>query len=228
MVTAPTPSAPPTPSLVPSLVPSTLPGVSPTTTAGTASPAPVVVVDDPGPDGVAISGLVFSILAFIVGAMASSASIYLAWRAVQIGKTAAQEAAKANVEAGKARAAIAAERRRAFDLEVLRGLTEALDVELSHVLEVATDPPKMRVYFGSRLALLPEHDLPFWREVQAMNSHQDLEHRLAITDGFGSGWVRTTRGTGFQNHNQVTRTFSDRLLNDLMTAIKERVEAQDA
>ncbi|MFC4071915.1 hypothetical protein [Actinoplanes subglobosus] len=227
-MTAPTPSAPPVASMVPSPTPSTLPGTSPAATVGTASPAPVVVVDDPGPDGVAIAGLVLSVVAFIAGIMTSVASIYLAWRAVQIGRTAAQEAEKANVEAGKARAAIAAERRRAFDLEVLQGLTEALDVELPRVLEIAVDPPKMRVYFGSRLALLPGHELPFWREVQAMTSHQDLEQRLAVTDGLGSGWVRATRDGRFQNHNQVTRAFSDRLLADLMTAIQERVEAHDA
>jgi hypothetical protein len=230
--TGPTPSTSATESAVPSPAPSAATAAS----AGTASPAPVVVVDDPPPDGVAVAGLVFSILAFVVGSLASGFSIYLAWRAMLIGKTAAREAVRANTEASRARAAVAAERRRTFEMEVLRDLTAALDAERPHVIEAATDPRRMRLYFGARLQMLPEADLPLWRQVQDMDGPEALMRLLGLagnTDsrtggGIGPDWVRASRNNDFQRHNEVSQALRDLLLDDLITAIRVRVEANDA
>jgi len=190
------------------------------------APVLVIVVDDPA-DGLAIAGLVFAVLGFLVGTLASGFSIYLAWRAVQIGKFAAQEAAKANEAATKARTAVATERRRSFELEVLRELVEALDVERSQVIEIATDPRQMQTYFGSRLDLLPAETLPLWREIGRLRRHEDVEKRIGATRTGSPDWVRASKSDGFRHHNVVSLALTGLLLQDVTSAIRSRVDALD-
>jgi hypothetical protein len=195
------------------------------------SPAPVVVVQDPGPDGVEIAGLVFAILGFAVGATASVVSIVLAWRAVKIGRQAndaavkaAQEAERANEEASKARAAVAAERRRTFELEVLRDLLVAIDGEWGTAKKIANSPTAVSRFTG-RLHLLP-NDLPTWRKVWRTTPRNlfgvakvvGVEDESAAQIEQGGKEVASTR---------LVSVLHLALVDDVHVAIKRRMDARD-
>jgi hypothetical protein len=117
----------------------------------------------------------------ITGLLVGLVSAFLAWRAVQIGRQAnaaavkaAEEAERANLEASRARAAVASERKRLFQLEILRDLLRSFDVRIrrSGAYTMAGKLPDWEAYLSvseilgreeARLALLPETDLPTWR-----------------------------------------------------------------
>jgi len=208
LVIVPAPSAPAVFSAGPPLTPSGTPAAS----VGTASPAPVVVVDDPGPDRVEIAGLLVSVLA-------SAVSIFLAWRAIQLAR-------QANREASKARAAIATERRRTFELEVLRDLMEALDAEgLQTVRDFVKAPREMKYRFQGRVHLLPPEDLPTWRELMTLTTdHLTVARMLNMSDTAAQEWKDNAR---WVPSNALIKALRQALQQDVLAAITRRMEARD-
>jgi hypothetical protein len=65
----------------------------------------------------------------------------------------------------RARREIAAERVRVFELEILREI--ASEIDDGFLYRISEEPHRLRK-FARRLDLLPGRDLPFWREVIAM------------------------------------------------------------
>ncbi len=210
------------------------------TTAGVGTPSsvpmPVDVVDDPGADGVEIAGLVFAILAFVVGALASAFSIVLAQRAVRIGEKAnaaaikaAEEAERANQEASKARAAVAIERRRAFELELLRDLLVMLDADSNFVRGLVTVEGAGLDSVTGRMALLGDRELPRWKAALLAPTHRsfaaifDLPYEQAFVMEEEADDMRPRLQVSPSLITAVRRAFHE----DVLAAIECRMDARD-
>jgi hypothetical protein len=187
-----------------------------------------VVVDDPGPDGVEIAGLVFAILAFVVGSVASAVSIYLSWRAVKIGRQAndaavkaAEEAERANEEASRARAAVAAERRRTFELEVFRDLLDAVDGQWQLVRQIA-DSPTALSRFSGKFHLVPG-DLQTWHRVW----QAEPPDRFGVAAVLGVGDENVTEPGKSAASVEVVSRLHKSLVQDVLDAINRRMDARD-
>lgn len=115
------------------------------------------------------SGLFFGLASLAVGVGA----VYLAAKANSAAVKAADEAERANLEASKARAAVAMERRRTFQLEILRGMLEDLAEGATFVRQVAGSAAVIKSVYAGRLPMLDEHDLPLWRQA-ATASRQEI------------------------------------------------------
>jgi hypothetical protein len=205
-------------------VPSALaPGPSPTTAVvGAPSPAPVVVVDDATTNP-------WDVASVIIGTLGVIVSAFLAWRALKIGEQAneaaryaAKEAERANAEASKARAAVAAERRRTFELEVLRDLVEVFEVLIptQNTLGQAGAPrlPRLRE-IASRAALqlnllMPTDDLPTWRALT----------RAAEFFQPQSEWSEAVRRLGGAEDEGILRR---RMIAEVTEAVQRRMNALD-
>jgi hypothetical protein len=92
-------------------------------------PVPVTVVDDPLNLFDAWS-LGVSIVVGIVSLVLTGLALRIGRQANEAAVKAAQEAEVANLEASRARSAVANERRRAFELETLRDILRAFDVRV--------------------------------------------------------------------------------------------------
>lgn len=193
------------------------------TTSPSSSLVPVRVVSEPGPGGVEIVTLAFTILASLV-------SILLAAWAVKVGRAAAREARIANTEASAARAAVARERARSFELEVLRDIAEVLDaIEEKHYIPalIALTPKDVDLYFGSRLAMLPDSDLPFWRSLRG-NTATELVNRVPGGTPNDAQMLSEAIGRGqFRTGEPYIDRFKQRLREDVLTAINARMDARD-
>lgn len=192
--------------------------------AVTQSPTPVVVVDDPlNP---------WDVAGVVTGLLVGTVSVFLAWQAVRIGARAAAEAEIANREATKARAAVARERRRAFELEVLRDMLDLFDVrtrrsggffkgpgvsvralpDFESDLSVSELVNRAR----PRLLLLTEQDLPSWRNL--------LDHLDDDQDGWRAVVVQLA---GEADDQRAFATAKEKLAQEVVAAIRWRVEVED-
>ncbi|MFC0504205.1 hypothetical protein [Micromonospora costi] len=107
------------------------------------------------------------------GVLFGLASVVVGILAVILARKANMAAERANAEASKARAAVAIERRRTFELEILRDLLEALD-QPTWLGEVIEFRRSFEGTFGARLSLLPVDELPAWRAVVAIRKMEGL------------------------------------------------------
>jgi hypothetical protein len=155
---SPTPSASPVGAITPTPSPD-LSGAVPslTPTRQPVTPFPVVVVDTVRDlwDWVTVAGAITSV---VVGAIA----VFLAYKAYDA-------ADKANIEASKAREAVAFERKRTFDLEILRDLLEVLD-RVDMTREISRHPEYFEAHVGARLSLLPRDELKTWHAARVVRA----------------------------------------------------------
>lgn len=196
-----------------------VPAPSTTAVVGTAPAAPVRITDDETTNP-------WDVIAVLVGGVVGVVSLVLAWRAVLIGKAAAAAAEKANIDASRARAAVAAERRRTFELEVLRDLLDVAGAE-GFARRVVVAPGLLQDYSG-RLAVLSEEDLKFWREAAGSNRQgildllgqrsQESEDELTYAELYEVVYAPP---------NAVVACARIALLDDVADAIRRRVQARD-
>jgi hypothetical protein len=189
--------------------------------SGSAPPIPVVVLDDPTNP--------WDVAALIVGLIVGTVSIWLAWRAIRIGR-------QANHEASQARAAIAAERRRTFELEVLKDLADLLDEDArtpdrtdSLTFRLASSPSLITDSFQSRLRLLPDTDLTTWRRAAEARTAADLGRQFGMARADAER--RYTYDGGRIEKVQASPALVERLVNalheDVFAAIDRRMRATD-
>lgn len=151
-------------------------------------------------------------------------------------------------EATKARAAVAIERRRQFELEVLREFLH--DLESTEIAADVIDNPVLLAPYRHRLALLPAIDLPTWRALLGLQYRDDVSATLGFGEriqaandkvkeaqGAHPGWVETP---AIRNEirllqeevSAVNREFERAVMTamteDVMAAIRRRVDATDA
>ena len=132
------------------------------------------IVDDTTTDGWAVAGVV-------IGAVLSAASLLLAGWALKVGRSARDEALKA-------RLAVANERRRTFELEILRELSVALDGDVLNRELMLNQPTRVRQHFRSRLDALPGSALPTWRKVAGAENYVEVAGILGMQlQGDGTG-----------------------------------------
>jgi len=149
-------------------------------------------------------------------------------------------------DATQARREAAAERRRQFELEILRDLIEQVD---GGILREAGDDPRRLKKYEHRISLLPAAELPFWRKLMTL----DWQGEVSKLTGFDKPWHEAgaavadsakrqpdTEGPDLvawqANHDRLAaelsevarrfhETVSDRLLRELKGAVYGRVEA---
>jgi len=153
---------------------------SPTTSSavvGTTAPARVIVVDDPTDP--------WAVIGVITGSVVGIVSAALAWQAVKIGRQAnaaaikaAEEAVRANEQASKARAAVAMERRRTFELGVLYDLAKVID-QTPVAADAANCGRSLGKYFG-QLQIVPDGMLPRWWELWNCFSIADAADAVGV------------------------------------------------
>jgi len=95
-------------------------------------------------------------------------------------------AAKAQRDATWARLEVVAERRRQFQLEVLREIAAGIDD--GFLYKIGEDPLRLRK-FARRLELLPRSDLPTWRTVMDMRWQDEVSEHM----GFKEPWMAKSR-----------------------------------
>ncbi|MET7970525.1 hypothetical protein [Micromonospora sp. NPDC005305] len=152
---------------------------------------------------------------------------------------------RAQKDATRARKEIPAERRRQFELEILRGLLDDLDEEqILH--EVEFTPSRLQRY-QHRLATLPDSTLPFWRQAMTMDWYDSLpndhgfrarQKELSVTrfavvkqlsNDLDNAELKAEADQQAAEISAAATQFADnirgRLLDELLSAIRERVEA---
>jgi hypothetical protein len=153
---------------------------------------------------------------------------------------------RAQKDATRARKEIPAERRRQFELEILHGLLDDLDEEqILH--EVEFSPSRLERY-RHRLAPLPASTLPFWRQAMTMDWYDSLPDdkgfrarqkalsvtRFAVVEQLGNDpdnaelraeADRQAAGIAVAA-TQFASHVRGRLLDELLTAISDRVDAE--
>jgi hypothetical protein len=161
-------------------------------------------------------------------------------------------AGRAQGDAKKARLSVSLERRRQFELEILRSFMEDLDEDGLH--QVVVDKPGILRRYESRLRLLPEKDLPFWRQLVGLSWRDEVSALVGFKDVIQKAsqdyntYVATATAGGrslselsvaeslqmqilAEEMTVVNRRFEgavrDRLVVELLDAIKVRVEAVD-
>jgi hypothetical protein len=217
---APAPS--PSPSLI-DLTPS--PTIDSTPVPTLPVPLPVEIVRDLVPDGWAQasfgSGVFFGVASLFVGI----AAVVLARKANKAAVRAADEAEKATGEATKARAAVALERRRTFDLEILRDLLERFD-DRQIARQVTENPAELR-QLQARLSLLhDEDDLPFWKGAMR-HSHEALFDLIGSATDEDRARLKPEHGGPYIPSRDAVERVQARLLGDVQDAINRRRDARD-
>ncbi len=148
--------------------------------------------------------------------------------------------------ATKARMSVTHERRRQFELEILRDFLEDLDKDQS--LDSAMKFLQFAQRHKHRLALLPVDDLPFWRQAIAVRAWSDLPgmvdlwDRMAAMDRARNDAVAARDAAGIGNTTasevqlrldqaqltlELVTAMRANLSGDLAEAIRRRVEAAD-
>lgn len=246
-LSAPGPTASPRASIS---APSPSTGAASTTAPANRSPAPVVVVDDPlNP---------WDVMGVVIGLLVGAVSVFLAWRAVEIGRrandlaaVAAAEAEVANHEAANARLAVARERRRAFELEVLRDLLDLFDMRVRRSSSVLRGPgalmrpvpdfesdltvSELVSRARARLLLLDDGDLPSWRGLETVpdddpRAWTTAVQSLASYDGDPAVANNASHAapSAARDDLYVFEVVKDILAREVVAAIRTRVEAQDS
>jgi hypothetical protein len=183
-----------------------------------AAPITVDVVRDAW-DWVMIAGGVASLVTGLV-------ALWLAYRSHQKAEEALKHAADSEARAIE-RAAW--ERRALFDLEILRDLLEALDIpDPTGVWGYVAGRPAhdMPLRFGSRLALLPADDLPFWRGSGSMTEDERYA-LLKIPDAAVLEARNTRMPVPYNLPAGYLRAFMDRLRDDVIEAVQKRMVPVD-
>src|SRR3954465_12617509 len=146
----------------------------------------------------------------------------------------------------RAQLAIVAERRRQFQLEILREIVT--EVDDGFLYKIAEEPVRLRK-FARRLDLLPGSDLPFWRDVIAMRWMDEVVVAMGVRDRWtakseeilNSAKEQETleeseRKNWQERHDRLKaevveiaagfhEAVSSQLLRELVAAITDRVEA---
>lgn len=174
------------------------------------------------PDGFDVGNIVVGVL----GALGTIAALIVAIRAQR--------------DATKARISVGQERRRQFELEILREFLRDVD-EKNLVAQVIGNADALGRY-QERLNLLDEADLPFWRRAMTTRDDRELmdavghlermdEAANAISNVFMRYPVSGEQAELAGQHPARRREFEDevrrRLLGDLHQAIRSRVDARD-
>jgi hypothetical protein len=164
----------------------------------------------------------WEIVGVIVGLLVGLVSIFLAWRAVQIGR-------QANEEASKARTAVALERRRTFELEVLRDLLVAVDELFNEAGKIAGKPYLLHWRYSARLAMLPADDLPVWRKLSGLRNYDEVQGAIlgGVSKDEVEAWIAETFGQGQSPATRTRLMLTQRLREDVLKAIERRMNARD-
>ncbi len=155
-------------------------------------------------------------------------------------------AVKAHLGATKARLSVVHERRRQFELEILRDLLEDLDT--TDLLGDPNHVPGRLQRYEHRLLMLPSTALPFWRQMarvtalheipvlaktldqiaRAEQTEQRERERLATAGVVtASGELERLRMARAQARLALGRAVRQRMADDIERAIKQRVETVD-
>jgi hypothetical protein len=178
-------------------------------------------------------------------------SVLLAWRAVTIGRQAneaavkaAKEAEHANLEASKARAAVANERRRTHELEILRDLLRSFEVTVRGAGGTTTaGPPSQPERYLSirqiidreqaRLQLLSTNELHTWRALNDfLVSNPDAgwyewEEKIISVARVDSRVDHHSIDSNEKLLDQATKHVREHLRQEVLVAIRLRVDARD-
>jgi hypothetical protein len=152
---------------------------------------------------------------------------------------------RAQKDATRARRAIPAERRRQFELEILRSLLDDLD-ENQILHQVEFSPSRLQHYLH-RMAPLPDSALPFWRQAMSVDWYDGLpdDHGLRarqkalsisrfevvkrLTNDPDNAELKAEADRQAAQISAAAAQFADeirgRLRDELLAAIRERVEA---
>lgn len=147
------------------------------TSATTEHAVPVVVVGEPFN--------AWDVAAVIIGLIVGVLSVFLAGKALQIGRQAnksaakaAEEAERANLEASRARAAVVYERRRALEIEMLCQLLSNFDMRFRNLVRGDQDGGRALEHCSpllitgllrqgqARLGMIPYNELQTWRDLE--------------------------------------------------------------
>lgn len=208
----------------------------PTTATTMQPPVPVTVVDDPLNIFDAWS-LGVSVVVGIVSLVLTGLALRIGRKANEAAVKAAQEAEVANLEASRARKAVASERRRAFELETLRDILRAFEVRVrisggvvlsagggaGVPLRDREEPLGLRALLNreeGRVFLLAPDDLRTWNRLL----------NIAPTER----WADLLAEVARQNTNDAYRLLyrdevvvRDKLRKEVLAAMRIRVNARD-
>lgn len=184
-----------------------------TATVGVPSPAPVRIVDDATTNP-------WDVAAVFSGLLVGIASLVLAWRAVKIGQ-------RANAEASKARAAVAAERRRTFELEVLRDLLVMLDADTDFTAGLVTAEGVGLDKVTGRMSLLGDDDLPRWKAATNAATHRAYSNIFEVP--YERAWVMAPGvAQPLRASTELLAVVRREFYKDVRAAIERRMDARDA
>jgi hypothetical protein len=156
---------------------------------------------------------------------------------------------RAQKDSTKARRAVSLERRRQFELEILRHVLD--DVDEKRVLhEIEFSPSRLQRY-EHRIELLPDDVLPYWRKAMKMNWYDELaldldlkQRQKEASEVYQEAVQRwsnrpTAEDEPFRSNLdrlaiavtqiavEISNTVRGQLMDDLHTAIRQRVDAED-
>lgn len=184
-------------------------------------PLPVDAVRDAW-DWVVIGGGIASVIAAAV-------AIYLAVKANGTAQRAMDEATNAE---GRAIVRAAAERRALFELEILRDLLEQLDAHEWNLADRFAEQPDwyFRQHLESRLAMLPDNDLRFWRNFPRLTP----DERWSLFSEIPNGDIRLARNRAALRSEPWSAPrgfdvlFRERLRADVLLSVERRMDILDA
>jgi hypothetical protein len=165
--------------------------------------------------------------ALAAGVVGSVAALIAIWFAV-----------RAQRDATAARREVGVERRRQFEVEVLRGLLDDVDAGGLEA-HVAADNPGWVNRYQHRLAMLSDEALPFWRTVMVLGWRDEVIEQFRYTQRFDETDTALRAAQRSADADEVQRltvqradnraAFEDEvkshLTRELLTAIRQRVDA---
>lgn len=186
-------------------------------------PADLALAACPRPDEVVVTDSIRDHWDWVVlgGGLASVVVGFLAvWLAYQANNA----AKKASSEATKARQAIADERRRTFELEVLRDLLASAD-NLETVSDIIYNQHLFSARHTGRLSMLPHDELTVWRRLFVGRRFIDV---IASNDSEREVIEKEMQHKGNVARDRQTRELiRARLVADVVKSVEKRMAERD-
>ncbi|GAA0587892.1 hypothetical protein GCM10010172_86110 [Paractinoplanes ferrugineus] len=124
--------------------------------------------------------------------------------------------------------AIGAERRRTFELEVLRELIMSFDDNAERWPKIADAPILLDLQFGGRLALLPPYELPQWRKIAKLANVEDVAEAVGIERGKAVKWNVQSDRQFPSPSPELLLALRKAMYDDVISAIERRMNDRDS
>lgn len=152
------------------------------------------------------------------------ASVVVGILAVGLAAQANRAAKKAGSEATKARQAIADERQRTFELEVLRDLLASAD-NVETIGDIINNRHLFIARHTGRLSMVPHDELPVWRQLLAGIRLADA---LAATEEEREVMIKEAQLPGpFARDYRTRELVRTRLVADVVKSVEKRMAERD-